>query len=262
MRGKNNFLIKQFKTILYKNNMDTESIFFTLFVIWYFSRYLPKDVINTLYRLHNQASDFLNIYNSLLYPLYFSLDEEEFVQEETNVKPAPEVKYEDKFLEDIRKMNKEFEFNEEETFEEEQKLVEIIKKNSHDRDNEISKIDDKMRHIEMNLIKYEEMDDYYICGDGDGDDDNLCETKEERIKTLIKQQMELNNEKTHFEELYSSLEYQPEKFKKDARNFIINKRLDKLENCYVIEFTPLGNVLMKYDKNKESFKFYSDNIIP
>ena len=246
--------------------MDTESIFFTLFVIWYFSRYLPKDVINTLYRLHNQASDFLNIYNSLLYPLYFSLDEEEFVQEETNVKPKPEVKYEDKFLEDIRKMNKEFEFNEEETFEEEQKLVEIIKKNSHDRDNEISKIDDKMRHIEMNLIKYEEMDDYYICGDGDGDgdgdDNNLCETKEERIKTLIKQQMELNNEKNHFEELYSSLEYQPEKLKKDARNFIINKRLDKLENCYVIEFTPLGNVLMKYDKNKESFKFYSDNIIP
>ena len=179
--------------------MDTESIFFTLFVIWYFSRYLPKDVINTLYRLHNQASDFLNIYNSLLYPLYFSLDEEEFVQEETNVKPKPEVKYEDKFLEDIRKMNKEFEFNEEETFEEEQKLVEIIKKNSHDRDNEISKIDDKMRDIEMNLIKYEEMDDYYICGDGDGDgdgdDNNLCETKEERIKTLIKQQMELNNEK-------------------------------------------------------------------
>ena len=29
-----------------------------------------------------------------------------------------------------------------------------------------------------------------------------------------------------------------------------------------MEFTPLGNVLMKYDKNKESFRFYSDSTIP
>ena len=29
-----------------------------------------------------------------------------------------------------------------------------------------------------------------------------------------------------------------------------------------MEFTPLGNVLMKYDKNKQSFKFYSDSTIP
>jgi hypothetical protein len=29
-----------------------------------------------------------------------------------------------------------------------------------------------------------------------------------------------------------------------------------------MEFTPQGNVLMKYDKNKESFIFYSDNTIP
>ena len=244
--------------------MDTESIFFTLFVIWYFSRYLPKDVINTLYILHHQASDFLNIYNSVLYPLYFSLDEEEFIQDESSVNPKPQVKYEDKFLEDIRKMNKEFEFNEEEKFEEEQKLVEFMKKTSDDRVNKISKINDKMTQIEMNLIKYEDIDDYYICGDEDDGDINLCETKEERIKTLIKQQLELINEKKKLEELYSSQEYQAEEFKKkeDARNFIINKRLDKLENCYVMEFTPLGNVLMQYDKNKESFKFYSDNNIP
>ena len=247
--------------------MDTESIFFTLFVIWYFSRYLPKDVINTLYILHNQANDFLNIYNSILNPLYFSLDEEEIIQEASSVKPKIEFKYEDKFLEDIRKMKKEFEFNEEEKIEEEQKLVEFMKKTCHDRVNEISKINEKMTQIEMNLTKYKENDDdddYYICGDEDDGDINLCETKEERIKTLIKQQVELINEKIKLEELYSSVEYQAEELQKkeDAKNFIINKRLDKLENCYVMEFTPLGNVLMQYDKNKESFKFYSDNIIP
>ena len=52
------------------------------------------------------------------------------------------------------------------------------------------------------------------------------------------------------------------KINEEARKFIIDKRLDKLENCHVMEFTPLGNVLMKYDKNKEAFKFYSDSTIP
>jgi hypothetical protein len=43
---------------------------------------------------------------------------------------------------------------------------------------------------------------------------------------------------------------------------IINKRLDKLDNCYIIEKTPIGNVLMIYDKTKETFKYYSDCNIP
>jgi len=38
--------------------------------------------------------------------------------------------------------------------------------------------------------------------------------------------------------------------------------LDNLKNNYVIEFTPVGNVLMKYDKDCETFKFYSDKTVP
>ena len=35
-----------------------------------------------------------------------------------------------------------------------------------------------------------------------------------------------------------------------------------LVNCFVIEYTPLGNVAMAYDSNRESFVYYSDHIIP
>ena len=38
--------------------------------------------------------------------------------------------------------------------------------------------------------------------------------------------------------------------------------MNKLNNCFVIEYTPLGNVLMMYDSCCESFKYYSDNAIP
>jgi len=48
----------------------------------------------------------------------------------------------------------------------------------------------------------------------------------------------------------------------EVRQIIINKRLDKLENCYIIEKTPIGNVLMIYEKGRESFKYYSDCNIP
>ena len=49
---------------------------------------------------------------------------------------------------------------------------------------------------------------------------------------------------------------------KQANEFIIKQRLDKLKNCYIIENTPLGNVLMLYDNERGTFKFYSDNTIP
>ena len=49
---------------------------------------------------------------------------------------------------------------------------------------------------------------------------------------------------------------------KHANNYIINKRIEKLQGCYIIEKTPQGNVLMIYDKDRESFKYYSDSTIP
>jgi hypothetical protein len=47
-----------------------------------------------------------------------------------------------------------------------------------------------------------------------------------------------------------------------ANEFIINNHLDKLKNNYVMENTPLGNVLMVYNNKRSSFEYYSDNNIP
>jgi hypothetical protein len=49
---------------------------------------------------------------------------------------------------------------------------------------------------------------------------------------------------------------------KKARQFVIDERLDKLKNNFVMEKTPLGNVLMLYNNKRGSFEFYSDNTIP
>ena len=50
--------------------------------------------------------------------------------------------------------------------------------------------------------------------------------------------------------------------KLDARNFVIKERLDGLKNNFILEKTPLGNVIMYYNNSRESFEYYSDNTIP
>lgn len=245
--------------------MDIESIFFTIFTIWYFSRYIPEDTLNTLYRLHGRATEILDVYNSVMYLSLDVLKEEKEEKEEVKpVESKPEVRYEDKFLEDIRKMNKEYVLDDAEKIDESKQYLELLKKASDERIHQIIQIRDSISKIEIKLIKYDGDEDYCTCDDDD-EDVNLGETKEERIKMLVTQQKELRDEKNKLDELYSSVKYQEEslnKINEEARKFIIDKRLDKLESCYVMEFTPLGNVLMKYDKNKESFIFYSDSTIP
>jgi hypothetical protein len=50
--------------------------------------------------------------------------------------------------------------------------------------------------------------------------------------------------------------------KEEARKYIINEKLNKLKDCFIMEKTPLGNVLMFYNHKREAFEFYSDNTIP
>ena len=47
-----------------------------------------------------------------------------------------------------------------------------------------------------------------------------------------------------------------------AEAYVINARLNTLINNVIMENTPLGNVIMMYDNNRETFNFYSDNMIP
>ena len=46
--------------------MDKESLFFTIFIMWYFNQYGAEKIFNTFNRLHNNAINFLE-----LFTLYF-----------------------------------------------------------------------------------------------------------------------------------------------------------------------------------------------
>lgn len=88
-----------------------------------------------------------------------------------------------------------------------------------------------------------------------------------------------NPDDINFEELYIDLLNKREKLLKKitelesmrmtddearskARDLIVNKKLDKFIDNYILEYTPLGNIYMRYNNNKKSFEYFSNNSIP
>jgi len=175
--------------------MDKEYFLFSLFVIWYFNNYgVPGNLLFFISKLNK-------VYNYVVYLSYKNvenktLENKEIVEENTQI--IPELKYEDKYLSDLIKMDKEFKFNEKENKIKMKKMIEFLE-----------------------IIKNE---------------------GNKKISEIIKQDEEQAEEQ--------------------AKNFIINERLDNLKNCYAIETTPLGNVMMTYDNIRSTFQYYSDNSIP
>jgi hypothetical protein len=93
----------------------------------------------------------------------------------------------------------------------------------------------------------------------------------DKLIELSTEQQELQNKLNHLqientdEEEITDLQQQilpPDDITEKARAYVINARLDTLINNVIMENTPLGNVIMMYDNNRETFNFYSDNMIP
>jgi len=74
------------------------------------------------------------------------------------------------------------------------------------------------------------------------------ELKETRLKELV--QMTETYDKTDAE------------IEKDAYNIVLKEHLLKHKNNFVLEYTPLGNVYMRYNSEKETFEYFSDSTLP
>jgi hypothetical protein len=166
--------------------------------------------------------------------------------------PVIKVRYEDKYLAEIRKLEKEFKFdeNDEMIVKKTSECLKVITDSFADRRKEIG---GRLRTIATELKKY---DDNVI---------NLEQMDKQSIQLLREERDGLLEED---ETLKNSMETDEGKQQnnkqasEDALQFMIDCKLDKLKNCHVMEHTPVGNVLMIYDKERETFKYYSDNTIP
>ena len=247
--------------------MTIEQSIFYMCLIWYFYTYGPPH--NIQYFLTN-AYFYIDAsiiqFNKIMYPDYWDISDSS--SEECNeIKQVskPEMKYEDKYLDTIRKISKEWQFTEDESNEKkslEKEFLNTAMKNIEDRIEEITNSIDGLNteiNNDTNVISYIENFNEY------GDElieeitlEDRNKSRKEQIEQLLQESIELKRLQSSEENLHKLISDVEEQ----VNNFIIDKRIDKLKNSYVMEKTPQGNVLMFYNKESESFRYYSDSTIP
>jgi hypothetical protein len=233
--------------------MDDKTIFYTLFTLFFYYKY--NEIQNFLHICINYGFVYLGkMINFLNNELIVSFDNTyNVLQQIEEKKEILVIKYEDKFLTDIRKMEKEYIFNETELHLLEEKTTSFYNVIINTRQNKMKEITNKLCEIEIQYAILEKEKELLIF------DDEL--TKEQKIENLLDEKTDLTRIIKELEESINS-DKDKEEASIQARNFIINKRIEKLENCFIMESTPQGNVLMIYDNKRNSFKFYSDSTIP
>jgi hypothetical protein len=230
----------------------------------------PRLLFNFFIRFNYLYHNFFTFCNKINYPEYWGDDESDKKETIENkieiinkeVKQPP--KYEDKYLECIRKLDNEWIFTEEENNELPKLIDTFYSGYIETKTNRIEEITKEIINLEKEISDDASPFNYVENCDEDGDEliygNTLEERNEERRTKIQELQEELN--KLKYEIGAEGVVELKTKSENQSRQYIINKRLDKLANCYVIEKTPIGNVLMIYEKNRESFKYYSDCNIP
>ena len=231
---------------------------YSILTIIFFSYYARQKVYPIVIKIYNDVN-FFRLFTMLMSSTEILEEDEKKPDDNTvAIMDVPE-KYEDKFLNDIRKLNKEFVFDEKEEELERNKFDEIFLLVQKEFTKKMNDIKDRIASIER-IIKYNDSSDEEFCTV------KYSENPEEEDDETIKS---LTEEKVVLEKALSELINNPQDIEKlrlesclEARKFVIDERLDKLKNSFVMEKTPLGNVLMLYNNKRGSFEFYSDNTIP
>jgi len=250
--------------------MISENKYLIFFIGWYLYNYGPPHIV--IYYLlkfyYFSQSTFTNL-NKIVHPDYWKEEQNQNTVIETNNiqtntnENIPPPKYEDKYLKEIRKLNKEWEFTQDEITEENNLINSFFdgsKENITIRMEELLKIcSDLERDIK------EDTDEVRVENNDEEQEEPYETTVEERNIERRNQIDEMMNEYNNIKsdiETEDGLNKLMENAKEQAKKYIINNRLNKLENNYIIEKTPQGNVLMIYDKERETFKYYADCNIP
>jgi len=223
-----------------------------------FAIYLRNDVYQFIINLQSGLSSKLLKYNGHFAdfdPSSFSdiVSDTDYSSDDSSSSldsPLVEVKYEDKYLDDIKKMCLDYRFSWAELPLIENKFNELFDLYKTNLINDLEKeiVEKSMKYLDM-----DDEDDYENIGFLEKEKKDI----EEEIILLRSTVTELKDKvKDDFDlDVIANLDL-------EARQFVIKQRLDSLKNNFVFEKTPLGNVIMYWNNSRESFEFYSDNSIP
>jgi len=185
-------------------------------------------------------------------------------------------KYEDKYLNIIKKTKPEFEFTDEEKIEIGNIFNLKAKQNTQFYEEKIDTLNKELQHIKTEVQSLLDMTDERFaelfnkkdndeCDEYDEDDKNDISPiliKEHVIKEKQHKWLELEKELAQLESKVEDIDTINKEALDYANNIIVEKRINKLNGCFVMETTPIGNVLLTYNPKRLSFSYYSDSTIP
>jgi hypothetical protein len=204
-------------------------------------------IVNIKNITEQQALHYINKINQYYTPKLDTNIEKQIIEKK------PEIKYEDKYLQEMRNMSNEYVFTEEELKLEADKVAEFSIK--AEKEFEQTKID-LMNEIKNNKEKLKQIEDFdYVDCSENCEEKAELKTEENELKeaiVLLQVKIEQHNK--------GGIDI--ENIKKEATQFVIKERLDKMKYNFIMEKTPLGNVIMIYNNIRGTFDYYSDSNIP
>ena len=186
-------------------------------------------------------------------------------KEESKEEKKKEIKFEDKYLEKFKNFKNEYYFTEEEKLLESQKYDELKNEFNKDQELGLKETTTKLDRVQEVFYKggittaagIEEITRYYnIEAEYEDDPDDYD------MQELITELTEIRDELTHKYKEFSDMVFSEEEARVAAKQHVLSKKLDGFINNYIIEMTPLGNVYMRYNNDKKSFEYFSNNTIP
>ena len=266
-----------FMVLFFSNMLKVLSYYFNFEP---YATYLKNDVIKFITNLQNGFSNLQNgLTKKLLkYNGHFS----DFDTDSSNsdiysdsdsdktdsILLKPEIKYEDKYLDDIKKMSLNYKLTWADLTLIDDKFTEIfntykINLENEKKDLEKEIVERGMKYLEIDEDEDEDDDYENISNESNSDKSNNKDffvEKEEKKKEV---EAEINLLRCMVKEIEDKSDIDIIRLAKlEARNLVIKERLDGLKNNFVFEKTPLGNVIMYWNNIRESFEYYSDNTIP
>ena len=232
-----------------------------------------NDNINNIFYLKMKERivklvDFYNFiceYNPLLFD-YLDMEEKNKVSwdiiEDLDEKNNENIlivkeKYENKYLEKFKNFSNDFYFYDFELEDEKQEYAKIKLdyetsrlKTLNENQRELLKINDIQEKQDNDAL----LNFFDLCDDDNVDNLDYEELYKQLlfIKETLLQKIEDTNKPT--------MTYEDMQLK--AHETIVNKKLNKFIDNYILEHTPLGNVYMRYNNDKKSFEYFSNNTIP
>lgn len=276
------------------NGFDTFLIYFGTFYAFYivyvntpfkkdidhyfssFAPYLDHPIVQAIlyyFKVVHQMNEFLLI--DYAFEPESEKEQEENQENEEKYKQAEEKVelYENKYLQKFKEFCNEYVFSQEELKEKQEKcnslridsenerrrhmetVLQTLENINHVNQN-IENLDDLKTKLKILMEHYDEHDDYDQWCD---ENDDLIQMKiDEMVNDLKEAETEAQKELDELKNMDISLEH----FQEEADTFVLNKKLHAFMNNYIIETTPLGNVFMRYNHDKGSFEYFSNNTIP